>query len=71
MMSEDPEVGAFDTYAAADGGEGDWDLSDLTSGPDYDHCASVHVYYDQLRALCSTVSLSFQVYCLSYWPYYA
>lgn len=46
---EAPEAGSFDADAADVGGEGDWDLSDLTDGPDLGHCASACIDHDQIQ----------------------
>lgn len=42
------EIGDFGAYAADFEDNGDWDLSDLTGGPDLAPQASIRVDYDQL-----------------------
>lgn len=37
------DVGDFDAYAAVVGGDGEWDVSNLSDGPDLGHRASIRV----------------------------
>lgn len=57
-LSEAPDVGDFDAYAAYVERKGDWDIYELTGGPGLGHHISICDDYEQLREGRSTASLS-------------
>lgn len=57
-MSEILVGGGSDAYAADVKGEQEWYRLGFAGGPDFGQCASILVNYDQLREMCSTVTLS-------------
>lgn len=57
-MYEVLEINDSDAYAAYFEDEGDWDVSDLTGGPDLGHCVPIRVADDQVREVRSISSPS-------------
>lgn len=56
--SEDHDVGNFDAYVADDGGDGHWELLDVTGPLDSGHCTAIRVDFVQVREECLNSGLS-------------